>query len=154
MDRKIKFRIWDKKTSKLLYPYLDEGIRIFTVDGYISLLHSFQNSKIKDVNTCWLDYADDDIAIQQFTSIKDKNGREIYEGDIVKYVGKCDITYNKPGIVSIGEYFTHGKEFCHFGVRAKRLDMKNAYFGLSNDSNSYLIIGNILENPDLVKNES
>ena len=88
---------------------------------------------------------------QQFTGLKDKNGREIYEGDRVNYDGESDITYHKPGIVSIGEYFTHAKKFEHFGIRVKRIDM-DSYFGLNfSESKDYLIIGNIFENPELLK---
>lgn len=87
-----------------------------------------------------------DLIFQEWTGLYDHNNKEIYEGDIIKYNGNCDITYSLPGIVSVGEYFTHAKEFYHYGVRVKRIDMENSYFGLNlKDSTNYLIVGNILE---------
>lgn len=95
-------------------------------------------------------YSDGKLIWQQFTGLKDKKGKKIYEGDIIKYIGNNDLSYRLPGVVSIGKYFTHSNEFEHYGVRVKRLDMANCYFGLSkSDSRNYLIIGNIFENPEL-----
>ncbi len=129
MNRPIKFRVWNTREKKFFYQ-ADQRIDI-------ALEYWELNKHVE-----WP---------QQYTGLKDKNNKEIYEGDIVQYDGECDITYRKAGIVSIGQYFTHAKEFYHFGVRVKRLDM-DSYFGLNlKESENYTIIGNIYETPDLLK---
>lgn len=67
INRDIKFRVWDKETEKLravtqLFTPKDESIQINTSKG-------------------WLD---ENAPLMQFTGLKDKNGKEIYEGDILE----------------------------------------------------------------------
>ena len=107
--RIIKFRGWDKKLRKWFIG--DSDVR--WVDGKL-----FLNS---------------DYEICQFTGLTDKNGKEIYEGDIVKYEGINadsfikDIKYNRGGF-----YFN--------------MEQIGNYVGeLLN------VMGNIYENPELLK---
>lgn len=127
--RDIKFRFWDNLKKEF----------VLNKRFYLEKDQSFLQHELG-------------ITIQQYTGLKDRNTKEIYEGDIVKYIGEDDLIYHLPGSISIGEYFTHGKEFFHFGVRMKRIDMQDCYFGISlKDSMEYEILGNIFENPDLLK---
>ena len=67
MNDRFKFRVWDKEFNKY---WTDEAIK---------------------ENAAWLLFPDNDnIEIEQCTGLKDKNGKLIFEGDVVKINGWWD----------------------------------------------------------------
>jgi len=136
--REIKFRVWDKKKMH----YLD--------DEYVS--EGIYNSKNKE------------HILMQFTGLKDKNGKEIYEGDVIKL--HCSANENHVITATIEWYeelarfipAIHNKKIKVVGgaSEGKRVSMGEMHswcgahycFSISR----YLeVIGNIYENPELLK---
>jgi uncharacterized phage protein (TIGR01671 family) len=116
--RELKFRAWDKRNKK----WLDLQYLLLSpdVNGKLEVL-TCPHGEIGDVIF--------DAELMQFTGLHDKNGKEIYEGDIVK----SDWGYGskKPTMVKFADIFYWSGESCI--------------------SNNIEIIGNIWENSELIK---
>lgn len=70
MGREIKFRAWDKVSKKMLVPG-DINLPDITCNGCPVEPHTRKNLSLE-------------MELMQYTGLKDKNGKEIYEGDILK----------------------------------------------------------------------
>lgn len=85
-------------------------------------------------------YGDEDLVIEQFTGLLDRNGKEIYEGDIMRYDA---IDYK----VLWADYYA--------GFETKRLNSpwNNAGLTLHFLASVGRVIGNIHENPELLEDK-
>lgn len=87
----------------------------------------------------------EDIKLLQYTGANDKHGVEIYEGDIVKFESSVPIPegpdYPKEGQIGVVKY-----GFCDYYVDAKSL----CGFNLD-ELGDWIVVGNIYENPELLK---
>jgi len=131
MNRPIKFRVWDKLAERMIYPHNDNQQHfIIDLNGQF---HNLQNGS-----------GGDDYVIQQYTGLTDKNGKEIYEGDIVQY--------------------NQNSSYDNMDFIAKWSDDKLGFIFQSNSGEQLVnqtphlnrfkhleVVGNIFENPELLK---
>lgn len=78
----------------------------------------------------------DEESIGQFTGLRDKNGREVYEGDMFKFING-DIMYVK-----------WVKEYVEFELMDANTETTNLNIWFAEDTE---VIGNIFENKDLIE---
>jgi uncharacterized phage protein (TIGR01671 family) len=126
MNRIIKFRVWDYSDKK-----------------FTSVLQ-LPNPDVVGVVT-WMNYPAKYI-YQQYTGLLDKNGKEIYEDDIIRW--KDDIGFStKPILIDkYGSVYWEDRNLS-FCVDEKNYKYKIALFTIKECE----IIGNIFENPELLK---
>jgi len=143
--KEIKYRIWDKKKAKMIYPknedlleelalereeshlvYCDMEDIVITLSGDLMIADECGHSE----------YLEKDRFIPtQYTGLKDKNGNEIYEGDILYYE------------VLMQGYEVRWDEHnaCFFAID------KNGQRYRASAFNQMSKIGNIYENPGLLE---
>lgn len=124
----LKFRVWDKKKD------------IFTnyqiVDNMLYFMDKFTGVWIRDDNQ-------DRFALMQSTGLKDKNGVEIYEGDII------DVGTRIPFLNKI----QRDEETAYLKLVPLDKRWTESYFTNFEDKSRYEVVGNIYENKELIKNE-
>lgn len=127
--REFKFRAWDKKYNEMI-----PDLICFYKDGGISHNNHF-NSDISPFRGYMWDSRN--LEIMQYTGLKDKNGIEIYEGDIIKVNGNL-------------------YEVWHSGLAFGLVDKNKDFFEYmcqlcDMNGKVYEVIGNIYENPELLR---
>lgn len=82
--------------------------------------------------------------VGQYTGLKDKDGREIYEGDILQYIGKRRDNMNK--VYRRKVVFHEGM----FALLSKELPIYSAlnYHCMEDGRSAWSVIGNIHDNPN------
>lgn len=132
--REIKFRAWDGERM------MDDN-SLQWVDGrFISGVWNWEETEIVD-GIC-------EPEIMQYTGLKDRNGKEIYEGDIVQPKSF------QGSMFGMAEVAFHQGRFCLLRnppfVRHKTT-LREAINRSENANNGLQIIGNIHENPELLE---
>jgi uncharacterized phage protein (TIGR01671 family) len=131
MSREIKFRAWDI-FNKAWCKYHN--------------LFKQENICFKHVN-CLRNSDNPDCAVMQFTGLLDKNGKEIFEGDVIKI--KCN------GDIIIGDVFYNQSRCCYMINHPAGY---NGSFGLHTLTieicDEFNIVGNLYENPELLGGEN
>lgn len=141
MSKEIKFRVWNKAKNDWEFGYKTMGgVNLF---GEVHVMGYF-NIPLQELNN---------YEAMQYTGLKDKNGKEIYEDDIVNFTN--DSSGNEVCKVSFGEYITEGCIDCGgdyaygFYIDSIYIDSNFNKVGLA--SRRVEVIGNIYENSELIK---
>lgn len=139
--RQIKFRAWDKETKKMM---MVGGIT-FNANG------KFDNDLVVD-NEEWLQI--EKFGLMQFTGLKDKNGKEIWEGDILatKQIGVKNPMFVNHVKVSFSDGYIStdpgsGYEQFYGWIVGEEDPLNDSLL----NTEDYVVVGNIYQNPDLLK---
>lgn len=128
MNRNIKFRVWSE----------DENGFLKYIDGYSP--NFLRVARATSFGSEWLDVKKDNLFIEQFTGIKDKNDKEIYEGDFVECHDKLGYSGKIYGIVKFDS------EYGAFRIAFSDIFAWTFY----QIQGEVEVIGNIRENPELL----
>lgn len=119
--RTIKFRAWEKDEKYMSKPFSFSDIE--------------PNGEIEE-GTISLE----ECAVMQFTGLLDKNGKEIYEGNIVQMHHPKE--HRKNEITGLGTVVFHKGQY----IVEDTMDDDSPLYG------KWEVIGNIYENPELLSN--
>lgn len=122
-NRVIKFRIWDERSQEMRYGY--PVIRKGKLESFV------EDRTGSQFGIDWWPFT-----LMQYTGIKDKNGKEIWEGDIVK----ATYHWSQFQILTQVVKYSENGYFHPFGIDDDAFEPKYV-----------VVIGNIYENPELLK---
>lgn len=129
-----KFRAWDKQRQKM---FANDELIIWNGNVYLDESKGLPCRNLKG-------WSIDDKYLMQSTGLRDKNGKEIFEGDIVQFEDcytETDFLYVNTGIVewSQGSFTITNRDSVEMG------DLLDGEFL------DVTIIGNVYENPELLE---
>jgi len=141
--KKIEFKVW---TGEKMVSLCDEGLRNYLVIGLTWTAYRRDGSAI-----CQGGLIKSKAKLLQFTGFKDKNNKDIYEGDIVKFehdeeiCGPCSYPKRRKYLGQVVDVYLiqHAKPSIFKEYREKLI--KHC------QGKKIEIIGNIFENPELLK---
>lgn len=141
MNREIKFRMWnnvksDPQKSKMFYD----------LENVFECLKQQMAWDSHDVFTLQYNHVGDGSVFMQFTGLLDKNGKEIYEGDICQIMRRKQDGFSKEGLITVGvvRFSTvYAIDNTLYAFDTFNINDRSLRYLLNNDLE---IIGNIYEN--------
>ena len=134
MNRLVKYRIWSLE--------LETWISDCSVENICDIKN--------DINSC---FDNKHLIFQLFIGLKDKNNKEIYEGDLINFTLRGMTHGPESEDIKDAEVFWDEKNLCFCFGRYKTNDYIDYSFCFADriDRNSIEVVGNIFENPELLK---
>lgn len=148
--REIKFRAWDKKNKRMLLLELNGFLTDIEDARYTLLEVVFSSRHVAYVDDYYHNTNQEQFSLMQNTGLKDKNGKEIYEGDIVAldmWQGNEQGYIPEDGIV---KWYQPSSAFKWFSLEEDSSDGNNYWLSQA-DEHQREVIGNIYENKELLK---
>lgn len=133
MKDRLKIRVWDKRKNNYIedfvFNFINKSpyITVEYFDNEYAYTHTFE---------------EDEIIIEQCTGLKDKNGKLIYEGDIVKLNGKYEIDVYP---------IVYDESCCEYILTKNDKFIYEFYWEIAENCE---VIGNIHENKDLLESNN
>lgn len=134
MSRVIKFRAWHN-AKQIMFPIIAIGL----ADGRIEVEPAPDSSWTTNLS---------DVELMQFTGLLDKNGKEIFEGDIVSLTQYEQFRDRVTPRIQIVRYVCEEKGRVGFAPMVWHTSVDDGYY--NNELEDYEVMGNIYENPELV----
>ncbi|MDV3518448.1 YopX family protein [Lentilactobacillus otakiensis] len=131
MSREIKFRAWNSVTKEM-----EQVTQINLKNHYVQTTF----------NKIGYSYGQpDDVIVEQYTGLKDVNGKEIYEGDIIKFFGanKKIKAKNEFGII------VYKADRYGAGFNSIIQNKEHGYGGINIAQD--IVVGNVHTNPELLE---
>ena len=123
MNREIKFRMWHKK-SKKMFDVESINFKDRSLNMWNSVMYTLSTFSL------------DDVILMQYTGLHDKNGKEIYEGDILK-----------------GTFYGFPMPEYDYAFQIYWDEKEKGFMASYFEPSECEVIGNIYDNPELLGGE-
>ena len=127
--KELKFRAWDTEAKC----YIEEPILVDNFGNVYVVCEKASNEQ----GTCLIT-GKPNVILEQYTGLKDKNGKKIYEGDIVRYA-------IRPSRTTVVEWWSGEEEYYPCCTTSG--------FSLPYSEDGYEVIGNVHEDHELLERE-
>lgn len=145
--REIKFRVWSGKQGA----YVQHSFSVLADGSGIRVSIPVDDDDVETVNAEFYFKDNEDLVVQQYTGSKDKNGVEIYEGDLLKWVDWREELTDRPDIYRVDWLAREARFSLNCFRDGRQIDPKEDMMRLDDE---FEVIGNIYENPELFEAKS
>jgi len=142
-QRVCKFQIWDKRYSRMY----SEGISV-QGDGTFYLERADHDGHGIEI----AESESGELVLREFTGLQDKNGKDIYEGDVIVADSYPFFNDGVPGYVGVVEWEYAAWYYTLWCINTNLVGsaIGDQLGANGNDATRFRVIGNIYENPELL----